>query len=229
MEHVGQLDRRRSARRDAYDTAFFGPVLAKGTATVTLDGNRSLNSLGFSTTGGASYLISASGGSTLTLVGTGASSATISSSGGNNTIGAPIILASNLSVSATTGSVLTIAGGISESGGSYSVNFSGGGELILSGSNNYTGGTSVSAGTLYATNPTALPNGTSLAVGAETTFVFEPLAAAAPIASAPMAVPEPSTLALLGTGGLALLSCTWRRRGRRGMLPLKTHPCLRLS
>ena len=42
------------------DTAVFGTVLTSGTATVTLDVSLSLASLGFSTTGGASYVISPS-------------------------------------------------------------------------------------------------------------------------------------------------------------------------
>ena len=74
-------------------TAVLGPVLSPGTtATVTLDSNRSLSSLGFSPTGGASYVISASGGSTLTLANTATGTATINVSGGSNTIGAPIML-----------------------------------------------------------------------------------------------------------------------------------------
>ena len=42
------------------DTAVFGAVLTSGTAAVTLDSSRSLSSLGFSTTGGNSYVISPS-------------------------------------------------------------------------------------------------------------------------------------------------------------------------
>ena len=41
------------------DTAVFGTILTSGTANVVLDGNRSLSSLGFSTTGANSYVISA--------------------------------------------------------------------------------------------------------------------------------------------------------------------------
>ncbi len=88
---------------NAQDTAVFGTILTSGTATVTLDSNRSLASLGFSTTGAASYLIIASGGSTLTLANTATGMATISNSGGNNAIAAPITLESNLSVSTATG------------------------------------------------------------------------------------------------------------------------------
>ena len=66
------------------DTAVFGTSLTSGTATVTLDGSRSLSSLSFSTTGANSYVISSSGTSMLTLANT-AGSATISASGGTNT------------------------------------------------------------------------------------------------------------------------------------------------
>ena len=85
------------------DTAVFGAALTSGTATVTLDGSRSLASLGFSTTGGNSYVIAASGVSTLTLANTLTSTAALSNSGGNHAINWPIVLGSNLSVSATTG------------------------------------------------------------------------------------------------------------------------------
>ncbi len=130
----------------AQDTALFGAALTSGTAMVILDGSRSLGGLSFSTTGGASYVISPSGASTLILLNSNtAGSATISNSGGNNTINAPITLGSNLSVSAATGSLLTIAGGISGSG---AVTQMGPGTLILTGANTYSGATTISAGTL---------------------------------------------------------------------------------
>ena len=140
------------------DTAIFGTVLTSGTATVTLDSNRSLASLGFSTTGTNSYTIMASGTSTLTLAATGGASATISNGGGNNSIAAPVVMGSNLSVSATTGSTLTVSGPISETGSSQSLSVSGGGELILSGTSGYTGGTTVNGGTLAITTSAALPS-----------------------------------------------------------------------
>jgi len=100
------------------------------------------------------------------------------------------------------------------------VNVSGGGELIFSGSNDYTGGTTVNAGTLYVTNSAALPSGTSLTVRAGGTSDFEPAAADAPIAASPLAVttvPKPSTIAILGAGALGLLVYAWRREKRRGL------------
>ncbi len=101
----------------------------------------------------------------------------------------------------------------------------GGGELILSGSDSYSGGTDVEGGTLEITNPGAFPNGTSLVVGAGGTFVFDPSAAASPVtglsddspAASPAGltiapVPEPGTLALLSVAGIAAAAAAWRRR-----------------
>jgi len=196
------------------DTAVFGSALT-GTATITLDTGRSLSSLGFSTTNGASYAISASGTATLTLDNLGGS-ATISNSGGNNTIAAPITLESNLSVSASSGGILTIAGAIRESGSGRSLTLSGNGDLILSGSNNYTGGTFVTAGTLDVTSNRSLPTGSSLTVGAGGTLVFDPSMAGSPVVSSAstVAVPEPGTLALLTAAICGAIVCQ-RMRSRR--------------
>ncbi len=140
------------------DTAVFGSALTTGTATVTLDSSRSLSSLGFSTTGTNSYAISPSNGSTLTLANM-AGSATVSDSGGSHTIAVPIVLGSNLSVSATTGSSLTVSGPISQTGGSQSLSFSGGGELILSGTNTYSGGSNLTAGVLQVNASSTVASG----------------------------------------------------------------------
>ena len=69
--------------------------------------------------------------------------------------------------------------------------------LILSGSDSYTGGTTVNAGMLIATSATALPAGTSLTVNAGGTFIFDPsVAGATADESTVSSVPEPGTLAL---------------------------------
>ncbi len=175
------------------DTADFGSAVTSSTATVTLDNVVSLASFAFSASGGKSYLFNPSYACALILSNT-AGPATISDGGGNNTIAVPITLGSNLSVSASPGSALTIAGAISESGGSHSLTLSGGGELILSGSNSYTGGTTVDAGALIVTNNEAIVDGTSLTVGNSSLF---PAAVVPSTAAAVTPVPEPGTLVLL--------------------------------
>jgi len=190
------------------DTALFGTALTSGTATVTLDSFVSLASLSFSTTGGASYVINPSSYASTLILSNTAGPATVSNSGGNNTIAVPITLESDLSVSASTGSVLTISSAISESGGSRSLTLSGDGQLILSGSNTYTGGTDVVGGTLVVTSNAALADGTSLTVGTGASAIFG--GAAVPQTAA--AVPEPGTLMLLGAGAIVLLGYTWCHR-----------------
>ncbi len=69
----------------------------------------------------------------------------------------PVVLGNNLAVSATAGSSLTISGPVSQANAGTSVTLTGGGTLILSGSNTYTGGTTISGGTLEVANAAALP------------------------------------------------------------------------
>jgi autotransporter-associated beta strand protein len=88
--------------------------------------------------------------------------------------------------------------------------------LTLSGTNTYTGGTIVEAGTLDVISGSALPKGGSLTIGAGGTFVFNPSAAGAPLAASfdptVSPVPEPSSFALLGVSAIGLLAYAWRRR-----------------
>ena len=104
----------------------------------------------------------------------GSSNATITVSAGSQTIAAPVVLENNVNVAVAGGTSLTISGGIGQSGGSQGLTLSGGGTMILSGTDNYSGGTVVSAGTLIVTAPAALPSGGSLTVGAGGTFIFDP-------------------------------------------------------
>jgi len=99
--------------------------------------------------------------------------------------------------------------------GGYSLTMSGsGGTLILSGTDTYTGGTNVTAGTLIVTSNAALPDGGTLTVGAGGTLIFDPSAAGSPVTNTAsvVAVPEPSTLVLLGAGAVALITYRWRHR-----------------
>ncbi|MGA2254756.1 MAG: autotransporter-associated beta strand repeat-containing protein, partial [Thermoguttaceae bacterium] len=90
--------------------------------------------------------------------------------------------------------------------------------LILAGSDTYSGGTGVDAGALIISNGNALPNNTSLTIGAGASFIFDPAAASsAPIVSAQSAVaavPEPSTIVLLVVGAM-LGGIAWRRTSIR--------------
>jgi len=89
---------------------------------------------------------------------------------------------------------------------------SGSGQLVLSGSDSFTGGTFVTAGKLIVTNPSAFPAGTSLTVGAGAILIFDPSQAASSVS---VAVPEPATLALLMVGAIGLLSVAGRRKRSR--------------
>ena len=124
------------------------------------------------------------------------------------------------------GSIIAFTGPISGSdginlrSGSGALSLDGPGTLILSGSDSYTGGTNVTAGTLEITNAAALPSGTSLTIGARGTSVFDPTMTADPLrgcpavvgaASSAAAVSEPSTLALLAVGALGLAGGAWKR------------------
>ena len=133
------------------DTAVLGNSIGSATANITLDGDRSFGSLTFSNTSGGTFIISTGTSnptSKLVLTNTGSLPALITNSTGNNTISAPVELASNTNISVTTGKQLEISGQISESGGSKILNKSGLGTLVLSGSNSYSGATTISGGVL---------------------------------------------------------------------------------
>jgi autotransporter-associated beta strand protein len=117
----------------------------------------------------------------------------------------PVILGGNriVTVAANT---LTVGGAIS---GTFGLTKSGSGTLILSGMNSYSGGAFVTAGTLEVTNPTALPDGSSLTIDAGGTFVFNGAATAVP--SGAVAVPEPGTLVLLAAASFVAFAA-WKRK-----------------
>jgi autotransporter-associated beta strand protein len=94
--------------------------------------------------------------------------------------------------------------------------------LILTGSNTYSGGTTVIAGTLDVASYAALPDGSSLTVGAGAALNFDSSPDSAPSYTAPShsaspptvaaAVPEPGTMALLSVAGIVAAAGIWRSR-----------------
>jgi autotransporter-associated beta strand protein len=144
---------------------------ATGPATVTLDGSRTVGTLTFSNAN--SYTIAQGTGGSLILDGAG-SDAIITDFGGTHTISAPVVLHSNTDVGVVNhGDVFTISGNISGTGALNVTNLGNGGgnfnpsALVLSGSNSYSGGTTVSRGTLQLGSSTALPAGSALTLAGD--------------------------------------------------------------
>jgi autotransporter-associated beta strand protein len=99
---------------------------------------------------------------------------------GSGTITSPLTLNGSVTMLPAAGSQLTISGGIGGAGGLI---VNGPGTVILAGANTYTGGTTVSNGTLQATAAAALPSGGCLTVGAGGIFIFDPSSSAGQIAT----------------------------------------------
>lgn len=188
-------------------------------ANVTLDGQQAATNMVFNTAGAAGYTISQGtdglgSGNNLTLgwYGSGGSIAVIS---GTHSIAAPVVMSANLAVSTTAGGLLEFTGGLNDNTAGYGLTLTGGGELELSGTNDYLGPTIVNGGTMYVTTPIALPDGNNLFVGSGAPFA--PIIASEAVSPHSVAaVPEPGTLAIL-SGLVAGLSSVvvYRRRGRR--------------
>jgi len=131
------------------DSAAFGVTTS---LDVSLNGNKDLGSLSFN---GASYSIAAGTGGSLVL-GTGQPSSTILDQSASDTILAPVVLDSTVSIQvANPGDVLSISGNISGNGG-ISTLF-GGGTVSLTGNNTYQGLTTVKGGTLSIGSSAGLP------------------------------------------------------------------------
>ena len=126
-----------------------------GDVTVTLDGNKTIGGAAFNSASG-NYTIAQGSGGSLTIDNSG-SDAQFSNLTGNHTISAPVVLNSNLNVEPTAGSSLTISGAISGAG---AITNSQAGTLVLGNSSNtYSGGTSVTAGTVEFNGLGALGSG----------------------------------------------------------------------
>jgi autotransporter-associated beta strand protein len=155
----------------------------------------------------------------------GGTSATVNGTLDLNAFGANLgVLAGSGTVnhSGAGGNTLTVgsgdfSGAIENTAGTLALLKSGSGELVLSGSDGYTGGTTVVAGMLDVTNSKALASGTSLTLGTSAKFAFDspadlPVADPSRAVSPSAAVPEPGALALLAAAGLLAGCSAWRRR-----------------
>jgi fibronectin-binding autotransporter adhesin len=180
------------SRTAGYDTAAFSGSSA--ITSITLDIMPNLAALSFSA---FSYTLN---GGTLTMDSSTGTSV-IAASGRRQTIASALEIASGgLDVVLTGSGALAVSGNISDDNGRESLTLGGdgSGHLILSGTNNYGGGTVVNSGTLFVESATALPDGSSLTVGQGALSLFAPVAAPAiEAASGVTAVPEPGTIMLL--------------------------------
>jgi autotransporter-associated beta strand protein/T5SS/PEP-CTERM-associated repeat protein len=137
-----------------------GTLTKQGTGVLTLTGNSSY-------TGGTTLHAGTLRVENDNALGTG----TLTALGGaldiqnGRTIGNAIDLQANLTVNVDAGPFATYSGNIGETGGAFGLTKTGAGALTLPGSNTYTGGTILSAGTLRVENDNALGTGTLTALG----------------------------------------------------------------
>lgn len=89
-----------------------------------------------------------------------------------------VLLATNSGLSALDGDILGIPGPISQTGGRYGINVTavGSGAVVLTGTNSYSGTTTVSSGTLSLSTNGSLSSGSSIIIGAGGTFDVSTLA-----------------------------------------------------
>jgi autotransporter-associated beta strand protein len=149
----------------------------------TLDGSYSINSLTFtgtSTAGaGQAIALGAGSGGTLTIGAASSFTATtaagttsygvgtglvVQSGSGGDTISAPIVLGNSQSWEIDGGGTLSVSGGVGDAGANLSLTKTGSGTLVLGGTNTYTGGTVVNAGTVQLAVATGLPTSGTLTV-----------------------------------------------------------------
>ena len=194
------------------DTATFSG--SDAAPAITLDVPVSLAALSFST---SNYTLSGTNPLTMNA---GSGTATVTVSSGTQMIASGLQIAGgNLVIAASNGGVLSISGDISEDhagGRALTLSGDGSGQLILSGTNSYTGGTYVDQGTLYVQNSGAIQDSSTLTVGAGGVFIFDPTVTGTALSSLRPAggvapVPEPGTLVLLAAAGI-VAAAAWRRR-----------------
>jgi autotransporter-associated beta strand protein len=161
------------------------------TTNTSLGQNLSVKSVTFSA---SSAPMTIGGSNTLTIF----NGLTVSGGSASHTISAPVQLSGSETWAINSSGTLTDSGPIS---GAATLIKTGSGRLVLSGSNTFSGGIDVAAGSLIVTSPTALANGSNLLVGANATSLDAIVpgvpAQASFVGSANSAVPEPGTFALV--------------------------------
>ena len=140
------------------EAALYAPTMAG--LNITLDAAQTVGllTLGNSASASTGYTIAAGSGGTLTFSNSSAS-AQLNVMSGYQVISAPVILASNLTVTPTAGATIAISGNISGSG---AISETGAGTFVIMGSDTYSGTTTISAGTLQI-GPGGTPGPNTLA------------------------------------------------------------------
>lgn len=134
------------------------------TVSVNIDGAQVLGQIAFNSTQGLGYILASDGiaghGITLDNNGAGATVSVASGVTALQQIQANLVLADNTTFNIASGSSLSISvGGISETGGSRGISLTGGGTLTLAAPSSFTGGTTISGGTLTTTGAGTLGPG----------------------------------------------------------------------
>ena len=130
--------------------------------TVLVDASATAGSLVFNNTNGTSYIVGNDfvTGHSLTLDNGGNGASVAVTAANAQQIQANLVLADNATFSiAPASSLLVTVGSVTESGGSHSVTLSGGGTLTIDTPSGYTGGTTVTSGTLTTTATGTIGNG----------------------------------------------------------------------
>lgn len=190
-----------------------GSSAESGEMVNLLSTSASVSQLTFASAQPVTLTSTAAGSGQLTLDNGSGTIAVIVSSGGD-AINAGVAVSLNSEAAITTpvsGDSLAIAGNIGDGTASHGIEKDGAGTLILSGSNTYTGGTTVNAGTLLVESSDSIRTGTNVTVGADATGLFGQFATASPAEdpqagpfASTLAVPEPGTAGLLLSGALTL-------------------------